>query len=205
VRIKPGAFDKAMMISKQTARLLRKLDVVFVDDSQTMISIGKKVLGSMGVRAFRSASDGKKALKMLTGWPAGLVITDLEMGPMNGLDLTRAIRSGVGGIDPRTPVIALTGNAESKTVKAALLAGVNGFLVKPIDPETVMRRIEKVITTKVIYQLKGDHYCINPKANGDEPGNLVYDGLLTPDAALGPNKVEKQADKGDEDEVWVID
>lgn len=194
-----------MILSDKQARLLRELDILLVDDNRALISIVSKVLDSLGVSSLRTASDGTAALSLLHDWPANLVMTDLNMQPMNGLSFTRKIRSGEGGIDPRTPVIALTGNTETETIKAALLAGVNGIMVKPIEPQAMVNRIEKVILSRVVYQLAGNTYVANTKASGTSDTDLVYDGLL-PRVPPGEAKtVENEPNTGQEDDAWVLD
>ena len=193
------------IVSQRAARILRELDILLVDDNEVLLKTATAILKSLGVPGLRTAPEGTAGLEILKQWPANLVITDLNMSPMNGLVFTRAIRKGEGGIDPRTPVIALTGNADPKSVEAALLAGVNGFMVKPIEPDTMVRRIEKVISTKVIYQEKGGRYAANPRAGGTSPGDLVYDGILPRADTHMPKTVESSEESGDEGDMWVLD
>jgi len=194
-----------MIISEKQARLLRELDVVFVDDNRAVVEIISKLLKSFCVSSLRTASDGAEALALLHESPANLVITDLNMRPMNGLALTQKIRADDGGIDPRTPVIALTGNASKETIKAALLAGINGFMVKPVEPQAMVNRIDKVINSRVIYQLRGSQYVAKSKATDASSSDLVYDGLL-PRAKVHETKtVENTPDTSQEGEAWVLD
>lgn len=194
-----------MIISEKQARLLRELDIVFVDDNRAVVEIISKILKSFCVSSLRTASDGAEALALLSESPANLVITDLNMKPMNGLALTQKIRSGNGGIDPRTPVIALTGNSAQETIKAALLAGINGIMVKPVEPQAMVNRIDKVISSRVIYQLRGSQYVAKSKATDASSSDLVYDGLL-PRAKLTETKtVENTPDTSQEGDAWVLD
>ena len=194
-----------MIISEKQARLLRELDVVFVDDNRAVVEIISKLLKSFCVSSLRTASDGAEALALLHESSANLVITDLNMRPMNGLALTQKIRADDGGIDPRTPVIALTGNSSQETIKAALLAGINGFMVKPVEPQAMVNRIDKVINSRVIYQLRGSQYVAKSKATDASSSDLVYDGLL-PRAKVHETKtVENTPDTSQEGEAWVLD
>lgn len=194
-----------MIISEKQARLLRELDILFVDDNRAVVEIISKILKSFCVSSLRTASDGTEALELLQQQPANLVITDLNMKPMNGLALTQKIRAGEGGIDPRTPVIALTGNSAQDSVKAALLAGINGIMIKPVEPQAMVTRIDKVISARVIYQLRGSSYVANPKATEATADDLLYDGLL-PRAEPGKTKtVEKEPNTSQEDDAWVLD
>lgn len=194
-----------MHISEKQAKLLRELDVLLVDNNRALLAIVSKILKSLGIASLRTAPDGTQGLEALKQRPANLVITDLNMNPMNGFVLTRKIRSGEGGIDPRTPVIALTGNADPETVKASLLAGVNGFMVKPVDPRAMVTRIEKVISARVIYQLKGAQYVANSNAEDVASDDLLYDGILPRVTEEEAKSLENEPNTGQEDGAWVLD
>ena len=200
-----GIYLVKTIVSQRAARILRQLDVLLVDDNKVLLTAATKILKSLGVPGIKTANDGEAALALLKTWPANLVITDLNMLPMNGLVLTQKIRSGHNGIDPRIPVIALTGNADPKSVKAALLSGVNGFMVNPVEPDTMVRRIEKVIATKVIYREKQGQFSACSKATGKNPGEIVYDGILPRASQQVPKSVESSPNSGDEDDMWVLD
>lgn len=194
-----------MHITEKQAKLLRDLDVLLLDDNRALLNIVSKILNSLGISSLRTASDGSMGLQKLKERPANLVITDLNMRPMNGLAFTRRVRSGEDGIDPRTPVIALTGNSDPDTVKASLLAGMNGFMVKPVNPRAMVMRIEKVVSTRVIYQLKGSQYVANPKAIKVTANDLLYDGILPRVAVAEAKDLENEPNTGQEDEAWVLD
>ncbi len=194
-----------MIISEKQARLLRELDIVFVDDNRAVVEIISKILKSFCVSSLRTASDGAEALALLSESPANLVITDLNMRPMNGLALTQKIRSGDGGIDPRTPVIALTGNSSQESIKAALLAGINGIMVKPVEPQAMVNRIDKVINSRVFYQLHGSQYVAKSKATDASSSDLVYDGLLPRTKVHETKTVENTPDTSQEGDAWVLD
>lgn len=194
-----------MIISEKQARLLRELDIVFVDDNRAVVEIISNILKSFCVSSLRTASDGAEALALLHESPANLVITDLNMKPMNGLALTQKIRSGDGGVDPRTPVIALTGNSAQETIKAALLVGINGIMVKPVEPQAMVNRIDKVVSSRVIYQLRGSQYVAKSKATWTSSDDLVYDGLLPRVKLTETKTVEYTPDTSHERDAWVLD
>lgn len=194
-----------MHITEKQAKLLRDLDVLLLDDNRALLNIVSKILNSLGISSLRTASDGSMGLQKLKERPANLVITDLNMRPMNGLAFTRRVRSGEDGIDPRTPVIALTGNSDPDTVKASLLAGMNGFMVKPVNPRAMVMRIEKVVSARVIYQLKGSQYVATPRAVKVTANDLLYDGILPRVAVAEAKSLENRTNTGQEDEAWVLD
>jgi CheY-like chemotaxis protein len=87
------------------------------------------------------ATDGAEAIESLiaartAGTPYDRVLMDLHMPGMDGLEATRRIRAFEaehGGV--RTPIIALTANASAEDRDACLAAGMDGFVIKPLDRE----------------------------------------------------------------------
>ena len=194
-----------MKVTAEQIELFDKLDVMLVDDSRLVLGVISKVLKTLEVGALRTALEGTQAIAGMKTRPANLIITDLDMHPMDGFTLTRSIRSGEGGLDPRTPIISLASTAEPETVKAALRAGVNGYMVKPAEPETMVKWIRKVVTARIIYQRRGQQYI--PNSGGVEVGadDLLYDGILPRVFADDTNGVDNPANKGQVDEVWTLD
>ena len=89
------------------------------------------------------ASDGRKALRAIEGRKVHLVITDLNMPNMNGIELTQALRS-----DPKykfVPIIFLTTESQFQKKQAAREAGATGWIVKPFKPEQLLQVVRKVI------------------------------------------------------------
>ena len=124
---------------------LSSLGVLIVDDSAPMRSILRSVLREFAVSSTIEAANGEQALGILANSGADLVISDYQMAPMNGLELTRAIRKGGGGIDPYIPVILVSAYTEMHNILAARDAGVNEFLAKPFSANLVYFRIRSVI------------------------------------------------------------
>jgi two-component system chemotaxis response regulator CheY len=118
------------------------INVLIVDDQQTMRSLVRSGLQQLGFKEFQDAADGEDGLRaMLTGG-AKLVISDYNMPKLDGLGLLRAIRSH----PPirTTPFIMLTGRADKDLVARAVQFGVNNYLVKPFTVATLKEKIEAV-------------------------------------------------------------
>ena len=137
VRLAPG--DPAQLTtsetepSRQPDRATRPLDVLIADDNEVNIRITKLFLGRMGHRA-ASVSDGRKVLTALNGFDFDVVLMDVEMPELDGLETTRIIRSGGAGENNRyIPIIALTGHALKEFRDRAEQAGMSDYLTKPID------------------------------------------------------------------------
>ncbi|CAI8750070.1 MULTISPECIES: response regulator [unclassified Pseudomonas] len=104
--------------------------VLIVDDDKDARELLSEILALDGIRCMTAAS-GEAALKMLAEKPSiGLVITDLRMGNVDGLDLIRQVRESVRAA---LPIIIVSGDADVKDAIAAMHLSVVDFLLKPID------------------------------------------------------------------------
>ncbi len=118
------------------------LDVVVVDDNQPMRQILHSIVTAFGVMRFRSYADGESALLEIADDPPNLVITDWHMKPVNGYQLVRAMRHKSSTTLSLVPVIMLTGFASRGFVQKSFDAGVQQFLVKPVSPNALLKRIK---------------------------------------------------------------
>lgn len=115
--------------------------VLTVDDSKTMRDMVSFTLKSAGYDVI-DAEDGKHALQVLEGQSVDLVITDLNMPNMNGLELIRALRA-----DERfkfTPILMLTTESDDTKKADGKAAGATGWIVKPFNPEKLIQVVQKV-------------------------------------------------------------
>ncbi|MDB5433367.1 MAG: cheYII [Caulobacter sp.] len=121
------------------------INVLIVDDQQTMRSLVRTGLNQLGITNTREAADGEDALRALISKSAHLVISDFNMPKMDGLQLLRAIRSHepIKGL----AFIMLTGRADRDLVQRAAQFGVNNYLVKPFTVATLREKIEQVFGT----------------------------------------------------------
>lgn len=122
-----------------------RLSVLVVEDNQHMRQLIADVLKAMGVGAVYQADSGDRALSLVRTHRPDILIVDWLMEPMDGLELTRAIRS-----DPRSParlapIILMTGYSAHSRVVQARDTGVTEFLVKPFTAEALSKRIAHVI------------------------------------------------------------
>jgi len=117
--------------------------VLVVDDYGTMIRIIRNLLKQLGFADIDDANDGSTALLKMHTKRYGLVISDWNMEPMTGFDLLREVRA-----DPdlgRTPFIMVTAESKTENVIAARKAGVNNYIVKPFNVQTLKSKIEAVL------------------------------------------------------------
>lgn len=106
--------------------------VLVAEDNPINAEVVGDILGAMGIEV-SIAEDGQEAVTKAEAGDFDLVLMDMQMPVMNGLDATRQIRRIPGLQD--IPIIALTANAFAEDRKACLEAGMNDMLTKPIEPK----------------------------------------------------------------------
>jgi two-component system, chemotaxis family, chemotaxis protein CheY len=118
------------------------MPVLVVDDYGTMVRIIRNLLKQLGFQDIDEASDGTAALAKMRAKRYGLVISDWNMTPMTGYDLLREVRSdsSIG----KTPFIMVTAESKTDNVIAAKRAGVDNYIVKPFNANTLQHKIEAV-------------------------------------------------------------
>lgn len=119
------------------------MNILIVDDYKTMLRIIENLLKQLGFKNIQQATDGAAALKLMREANFGLVISDWNMQPMTGLQLLKEVRA-----DDKlkaTPFIMVTAESKTENVVAAKEAGVNNYIVKPFNAETLKQKITAVI------------------------------------------------------------
>ena len=124
---------------------LSSLQIIIADDYRPMRQVLRGILKEWKVPYIAEAENGERALTLLKNMTADLIITDYKMSPIDGIELTRMIRSGAKGLDPFLPVILITAYSEMDIILKARDAGINEFLAKPVSAKLVYYRIRSVI------------------------------------------------------------
>jgi two-component system chemotaxis response regulator CheY len=119
------------------------MKILAVDDSATMRRIIRNHLKQAGFEDVDEAENGKAALTLLTKGQYDLLITDWNMPEMSGLDLVREVRKS--DAVKNLPVLMVTTVSAKEDIVTALKAGVNNYVVKPFDAETLHSKITQVI------------------------------------------------------------
>jgi two-component system cell cycle response regulator DivK len=106
--------------------------ILIVDDNPANLKLARVLLSSEGYQV-RTAADGEEALRILAVFTPRLILMDIQLPGMDGLELTRRIKA-----DPawrRIVILALTAYAMKGDDLKAYAAGCDGYIPKPIDPE----------------------------------------------------------------------
>ncbi len=113
-----------------------------VDDSKTMRDMVSFTLKSAGF-AVKEAEDGVQALSTLGDQPVDVIITDLNMPNMNGIELIRQLRSKP--VYQGTPILMLTTESDQQKKVEGKAAGATGWIVKPFEPARLIEVVNKVV------------------------------------------------------------
>lgn len=131
---RPGAEGAA------TARL------VVIDDERTNLRIARMFLRREGFGCVETFEDSREALDAIRRGPPDLILTDIRMPGLDGLDLIRELRA-----DPRLavlPVVVLSASSDAETRAQALRLGATDFLNKPFDPVELAPRVRNLLLLK---------------------------------------------------------
>jgi CheY-like chemotaxis protein len=121
------------------------LKALIVEDNAHMRSLLRALLNAIGIKDIAEAIHGGTALEILRERKSDLVLTDLAMKPMDGLEFTRHVRNSGQSPNPFVPIIMITGHTEKHRVEAARDAGVTEFLAKPITAANLFARITEIV------------------------------------------------------------
>jgi CheY-like chemotaxis protein len=118
--------------------------VLLVEDSEPIRTAFTILLEETGYRV-HSAEDGHEAVRTATEHAPDLVLLDMGLPGMDGLDVVRALKSQPTTAD--IPVIALTGRDDAGSRRACMEAGCAEYILKPINTHALLRTIERHLRT----------------------------------------------------------
>jgi two-component system chemotaxis response regulator CheY len=121
------------------------IKILLVDDNHHMRVLLTEILRAIGVKHIFEAGDGAEALQIMRTHQVDVVMTDLAMQPLDGIDFVKLLRNSPDSPNPLTPVIMITGHSTSRRVAEARDAGVNEFLAKPVTARGVIERIGEIV------------------------------------------------------------
>lgn len=116
--------------------------VVIVDDNPHNLKLARVLLSGEGYEV-RTAVDAEEALRMLEEFRPLLILMDMQLPGMDGLELTRRLKADP--VNCRIKILALTAYAMKGDRERALAAGCDGYIAKPIDIESLPRTIAAML------------------------------------------------------------
>jgi CheY-like chemotaxis protein len=121
-----------LLVGGMTSTALRPLRVVIADDNAVNQMILKRILEKHG-HSVAVAVNGREAFDLVSGGTFDLVLMDVQMPVMDGIESTAAIRRHEQSSVSRVPIIAVTADAMQGDRERFLAAGMDGYISKPID------------------------------------------------------------------------
>lgn len=119
-----------------------EMAVLVVDDASAMRRIMRGILKELGFKNIREVENGQLALDELRRRKVDFVVSDWNMPVMSGIDLLRAIRADENL--KTTPVLMVTAEAKQENIIEAVQAGVNNYIVKPFNAQTLQEKLAKI-------------------------------------------------------------
>ncbi|MCB2082299.1 MAG: response regulator [Hyphomicrobiales bacterium] len=116
--------------------------ILIVDDYKTMLRIVRNILNQLGYTLVDEATDGSMAFDMIQEKQYQLVISDWNMQPMSGYELLVKIRADEK--HKTLPFIMVTAETKPENVLKAKQAGVNNYIIKPFNAQTLKTKLEAV-------------------------------------------------------------
>jgi DNA-binding NtrC family response regulator len=129
-----------------------KADRVLIIDDERNLRISLSMILERAGYLVTEASGAKEALAALKIQSYDLVILDLNMPGMNGLDLLPEIIN----LYPEMPVIILTGFGSIETAEKAIDCGIRGYMLKPVSPLELLDRVSKILKEEKLLRKKGN-------------------------------------------------
>ena len=120
--------------------------ILLVEDSNVNRKLLLKLLEPLGF-VVREAVNGRIAVDLAQRWQPHLILMDLQMPEMDGLEATRRIKKALLDV----PIIALTAAAFSQDKEAAFVAGCDDFMLKPVHMDTLFHKISQHLDVQFIY------------------------------------------------------
>ena len=122
-----------------------KIKILVGEDSSIIINLTKSVLAFENYE-MKAARNGKQVLEMLAAEDFDLILMDITMPILDGIQCTKEIRKMVVPKKNRIPIIAITGNAANHTTEDFRKFGLNDFIQKPLNYDLVLATVKKILS-----------------------------------------------------------
>ncbi|MDD5156882.1 response regulator [Sulfurimonas sp.] len=142
-------------------RAIKDLKVLLVEDEENITRLLKDAIGE-NFHSFIIAKDGLEGIALFKKRRPDIVITDIEMPNLSGLEMARELKQ----IDPNIVIIMLSAFSEKEKFLSAIDVGVSKYFMKPFEPDDILEYIEQIIP-KISNKLigLGDEFTFNKSSN----------------------------------------
>ena len=125
------------------SEILQKLTILIVEDENEIRKLMEEVMKSVFFEVYR-AKNGDEGIKKFKKFAPDLIVTDIAMPIMDGLDMAKMINE----ISPTTPIIALSAFSDKEKLLKAIEVGVDKYILKPVDMDELLLAIENIARSK---------------------------------------------------------
>lgn len=122
---------------------MKPFTILVVDDSAAMRTLLVSTLENLGSPEILQAANGFEALRILPRQEINLLLTDINMPDINGLELLSFVRSNP--VYKEMPVVIISTEGSSKDIEKGMSLGANEYLVKPFMPEQLLEVVKKFL------------------------------------------------------------
>lgn len=137
--------------------MVKNINVLIADDTTFMRATIKKMLSENGISSFMEAVNGKEAVVKYKNKKPDLVIMDISMPIMDGIEATRQIKN----IDPEARILICSLQGQRNNVMEGIKAGARSFLVKPVKVEKLINEIDKIFDKAPVKPHSNESLCNN--------------------------------------------
>jgi CheY-like chemotaxis protein len=145
VRVALGGAVSARISARTVPRASTELQILLAEDNPVNQKVAVRLLEKRGY-SVQVASTGREALDAVSQRPFDVILMDVQMPEMDGIEATMAIRAREQSTGGHIPVIALTAHAMSRDRDRCIAAGMDGYASKPIQIDELQREITRVTT-----------------------------------------------------------
>ena len=136
---------KVIKVAESESRYLENIGILLIEPNLFMRSTIRQVLGVFGCRRIIDAEDGSDAMKAMKTFEPDIIITELDMQPVGGIDFTKLMRTGKESPNLYIPIIMATAYSDYGTVIKARDTGITEFVVKPLSAKSLISHVVETI------------------------------------------------------------
>ncbi|SMH58506.1 response regulator [Azospirillum agricola] len=119
--------------------------ILVIEDQPFVRRTIVQIMAQIGFQGVAEADNGESGMQECIRTNPDLIVCDIDMKPVSGLQFLERLRTSAEAANPRAPVVFLTNHTESEIVKQAMALGVNGFVVKPPSFAALKERVDRLL------------------------------------------------------------